>query len=439
VRTKLPPNRKWGAVEISGTSALFAQGSLKMTTRSLKAIKVSAWSLGVALLSSTLLVASNAATNPFAGHLHVISTGKSGTASAAGASAAAPTNAISRMPIWWGGSAFILSPAVGMSDTPVTAQGYEYVLSGDLSNQWKTLRAVFNVTGNEQKSAYGWQVNGDVNNPGSLYLSIQGVGSWSYYLNNFAVSQGCFTPGLPTPMPVPAPATTSGSTPGSSGGGTTPGVGPGTDVWKCPQPVGDPSSIPKAIEVAKRVHAQIGGSANVEWSGQANGYNGSVDVTAVPLLNGTKVTTGSSTSWHYNIGSDGKIASASGSLALPVTLQSLPVLGARSAAERVNGKQWTAFGPFVTGGYPVGIMNSSGADAPSTHVAGQINIGINKIAVKNPAATLIEFWNADGTLMLLPGYQYSADKAQKFAVIAVSDSKVTFTQVDNGGIQPMMK
>jgi hypothetical protein len=394
-----------------------------MTTRRIKAIKFSGWALGVAVLSCTVLVASNAATNPFVGHLHVISTGKSGSASAsAGASGtnpAAPTSAIASMPIWWGGNAFILSPTASMSDTPVTAQGYEYILSGDLSDQWKTLRTIFNVTGTEEKSAYGWQINGDAGNPGSLYLNIHGVGSWSYYLNNFAISRGCAT--------------------ASSGGSSTPEVSPGTDIWRCPQPVGDPSSIPKAIEVAKRVHAAIGGPTNAEWSGQANAYNGSVDVTAVPLLNGTKVTTGSSSSWHYNIASNEKVTSASGSLAVPVALRNLPVLGARSAAERVNGKQWSAFGPFVTGGYPIGIMTSNGMAAPSTHVVGQINVGINRITVKNPAATLIEYWDADGTLMLLPGYQYSADKGQKFAVIAVSDSKVTFTQVDNGGIQPMMK
>jgi hypothetical protein len=162
-------------------------------------------------------------------------------------------------------------------------------------------------------------------------------------------------------------------------------------------------------------------------------------VTAVPLINGTKVTTGWATSWHYTIASDGIITAASGSFANPVALRSLPVLGARSAAERVNGKQWSAFGPFVTGGYPVGIMNSGFTPGNSEDVAGQINIGINRIAVKSPIATLIEFWDTDGTLLLLPGYQYSAEKGEKFAVIAVSESRVTFTQVDNGGIQPMMK
>jgi hypothetical protein len=385
--------------------------------RSINAIKFSGWALGVGLLSSTLLVASNAANNPFAGHLHVISTGKSGTTSAA--TTAAPTSAIARMPIWWGGNAYILAPTSSMSDTPVTAQGYEYVLPTDLSNQWKTLRSAFNVTGVEQKNTYGWQINGDEQNPGSLHLNVQGVGSWSYYSSNFAVSQGCVAIGSPTATPMP-------------------GL-PGPAMWPCPTPVGDPQSISKAIELAKKVHVQIGGPTNVEWSGQVNGYNASVDVTAVHLINGTKVTTSWATSWHYTIASDGNITAASGSFANPVALRSLPVLGARSAAERVNGKQWSAFGPFVTGGYPVGIMNSGFTPGNSEDVAGQINIGINRIAVKSPIATLIEFWDTDGTLLLLPGYQYSAEKGEKFAVIAVSESRVTFTQVDNGGIQPMMK
>jgi hypothetical protein len=410
-----------------------------VTTRSIRAIKFSGWALGVGLLSSTLLVASNAANNPFAGHLHVISTSKSGTTSAS--AAAAPTSGIARMPIWWGGNAFILAPASSMSDTPVTAQGYEYVLPIDLSNRWKILRSAFNVTGVEQKNIYGWQINGDEQNPGSLYLNLQGVGSWSYYSSNFAVSQGCVAKGSPTATPMPGlPGSTQPNGPtAASGTSGAPSTNPGPAVWPCPTPVGDPQSISKAIELAKKVHVQIGGPTNVEWTGQANAYNASVDVTAVPLINGTKTTTGWATSWHYTIASDGKTTTASGSFANPVALRNLPVLGARSAAERVNGKQWSAFGPFVTGGYPVGIMNSGAAPGTSEDVAGQINIGINRIAVKSPVATLIEFWGTNGTLLLLPGYQYSADKGEKFAVIAVSESRVTFTQVDNSGIQPMMK
>jgi hypothetical protein len=366
-----------------------------VTNQSIKAIKFSGWALGVGLLSSTLLVASNAGNNPFDGHLHVISTGKLGT-----------TSAIARMPIWWGGHTVILAPTSSMSDRTVTAQGYAYVLPSDLSNQWKTLRCVFSVTGDEQ-------------NPVPLYLNVQGVGSWSYYSSNLTVSQGCILKSFPTATPMP-------------------GL-PGPAIWSCPTPVVDPQSIPRAIEHAKKVHDQIGGPTDAEWSGQLNGYNASVDVTAVPLINGTKMMTGWAASWHYTITSDGKITVASGSFANPVALRRLPVLGSRSAAERVNGKQWSAFGRFVTGGYPVGIMNSGATPGTSEDVAGQINIGINRIAVESPVATLIEFWGTDGTLLLLPGYQYSADKGKKCAVIAVSESPVTFTQVANSGIQPLMK
>jgi len=409
----------------------------------MKAIKFSGWALGVALLSGTLLVASNAATNPFAGHIHVISTAQSGSTpasvpEASSAQASAPTRSIASMPIWWGGNAFILSPLATMNDTTVSAQGYEYVLPNDLTSQWSTLRSVFKVTGDDQKSPYGWQVNGDQKNSGSLYLGVQGIGSWTYYLNNYGVSTGCSPADVPTatPMPLPEPAKPGSST--SSGGTSSPGSGPTWSPTPCATPQANPVSIAKAIEVAKSVHAQLSGPTNVEWSGQADTYSASVEVNAVPLLNGSKVTTGSSTSWRYSVGSDGNITSASGSFAKPVIMRNLPVLGERSAAERVNGKQWSAFGPFVTGDYPIGIMSSNGTDAPK-HVAGQINVGINRVTVKNPVATLIEYWNADGALMLLPGYQYSADKSQKFAVIAVSDSRVNFTQAVNSGIQPMTK
>jgi len=152
-----------------------------------------------------------------------------------------------------------------------------------------------------------------------------------------------------------------------------------------------------------------------------------------------KVSLGSSTAWHYSINSDAKVNSASGSFALPVAMSSLPILGARSAAERVNGKQWSAFGLFSIGGFPVEIMNSKGARVEVPRVPGQINIPVDRISVTNPTSTLIEFWNSDGTLMLLPGYQYSVNAHRTFAVIAVSDAKVTFTQVDNTGIQPMTK
>ena len=239
--------------------------------------------------------------------------------------------------------------------------------------------------------------------------------------------------------------------------GRVPGASAGSNGTLCP-PAIEPLPISQALDVAKRIHAELGGPTNVEWSSQANAYSGSVEVTAVPLLDGVKVSLGSATAWHYSISSDAKVNSASGSFALPVEMSSLPVLGARSAATRVNSKQWSAFGPFSIGGFPVGIMTSKGGEVAKAHsgtttspnfpvppqprvphVPGQINISIDRVAVTNPTATLIEYWNSDGTLMLLPGYEYSADAHRTFAVISVSDERVTFTQVDQSGIQPMMK
>ena len=373
------------------------------------------WGVGVVVLAGNVLVASNAANKSPNGGVPVISIGNSGNG---GQKIANPSRATASMPIWWGGNSFILVPATNMSDTPATASGYEYAIRSALDKRWQTLRDVFAISGEGQKSDNGWQITGSGKSSGSLYLNLQGLASWSYYSGN-AISSGCLSSGGPTP-------------------GRVPGANPGSEGTPCP-PASEPLPIGQALDVAKRIHGELGGPANVQWSGQVNTYSGSVEVTAVPLLDGVKVSLGSSTAWHYSINSDAKVNSAFGSFALPVAMSSLPILGARSAAERVNSKQWSAFGPFSIGGSPVEIVNSKVARVMVPHVPGQINISVDRIAVSNPTATLVEYWNSDGTLMLLPGYQYSVNAHRTFAVIAVSDAKVTFTQVDNSGIQPMMK
>ena len=389
--------------------------SMAKASRKARVIKLSGWAFAVVVLAGNVLVASNAADKSPNRGIPVIAIAKPGTA---GQNSATPSRATNSMPIWWGGNSFILVPASKMSDTPATARGYEYAIRGALDKRWQTLRDVFAISGDEQRSDYGWQISGNGKSSGSLYLNLQGLASWSYYSGN-AISSGCLSSGAPTP-------------------GRVPGANAGSEGTPCP-PASEPLPISQALDVAKRIHAELGGPANVQWSSQANSYSGSVEVTAVPLLDGVKVSLGSSTAWHYSINSDAKVNSAFGSFALPVAMNSLPILGARSAAERVNSKQWSAFGPFSIGGFPVEITNSTGGRDVVPYVFGQINVSVDRIAVTNPTATLVEYWNSDGTLMLLPGYQYSADGHRTFAVISVSDVRVTFTQVDHSGIQPMMK
>ena len=389
--------------------------SIAKASRKVPVIKTLGWAVGVVVLAGNVLVASNAANKSPKGGIPVISIANPGNG---GQKIATPSRAANSMPIWWGGNSFILLPASKMSDTSASARGYEYAIHSALDKRWQTLRDVFAISGDEQRSDYSWQISGNGKSSGSLYLNLQGLASWSYYSGN-AISSGCVSSGTPNP-------------------GAVPGAKTGSEGTPCP-PASEPLPISQALDVAKRIHAQLGGPANAEWSSQANTYSGSVEVTAVPLLDGVKVSLGSATAWHYSINSDAKVDSAFGSFALPVAMSSLPILGARSAAERVNSKQWSAFGPFSTGGFPVQIMNSKVARVVVPRVPGQINISVDRIAVTNPTSTLIEFWNPDGTLMLLPGYQYSADGHRTFAVISVSDARVTFTQVDHSGIQPMMK
>ena len=408
--------------------------SIAKASRKTRVIKVLGWAMGVVVLAGSVLVASNAANRAPNSGIPVIAIAKPGTA---GQNIATPSRAPTSRPIWWGENTFILVPLANMSDTPATARGYEYAIHSALDKRWQTLRDVFAISGDEQRSDYSWQISGNGKSSGSLYLNLQGLASWSFYTGK-AISSGCLSSGAPIPGPVP-------------------GTHAGPKGTLCP-PAIQPLPISQALDVAKRIHAELGGPANVQWSSQANTYSGSVEVTAVPLLDGVKVSLGSSTAWHYSINSDAKVNSAFGSFAMPVAMSSLPILGARSAAERVNSKQWSAFGPFSIGGFPVEIMNSTGGrvakpqsgttSSPNfpvpvqprvPHVPGRINISVDRIAVTNPTSTLIEFWNPDGTLMLLPGYQYSADGHRTFAVISVSDARVTFTQVDHSGIQPMMK
>ena len=154
-------------------------------------------------------------------------------------------------------------------------------------------------------------------------------------------------------------------------------------------------------------------------------------VTAYQLLDGTP----SGLSWSLSVTREG-VASASGSLATPVTLGRYDIVSPAQAFHRLTDPRFSA--SVWPSAYPASVRAEEDAapteapavaapSVPPLATPGQrLEWPVADVTVSEADLGLSTYYAADGAAMLLPTYQLRTSDGGAWAVIAVADDELTF-------------
>ncbi len=350
-----------------------------------------------------------------------------GRAGAPGLAADAKVSSGMSMPyVGYYGWRTILEPGSGITDEPGSAPGYAYTMDDtDTRQVAASVAAAFGVSGDpvsQGGDGMSWMV-GSMDGSGPQ-IWVGGWGSmvnWSY--NDSSAYVAC---DYPTPEPKPAEDDAAAGS-SSSGGGVSAGE---------PSPVcteaGTPPTEKEALARAKDALAATGvDPANVEWEVYRDDYNASV--TAWQLVGGQRT----SMAWTFAFSQNGKIQWASGFAADLVEVPAYPIVGARTAIERMKDPRWNS---LLSGGpmYAARDVTSSPAAPASGVQAGAsepvtkdgrpvISMPVSTVVIDKAALGLTQYTQPNGTLVLVPAYLLTAADGSTWSVLAITEDYVDFS------------
>lgn len=353
------------------------------------------------------------------------------------APAAMSTEDAKSMPYPGGGWGSVFEPAPDLPDEAGTASGYRLDGSGVDARALATrLAAAFGVKGKPTSMEGSWMVGPEDYSGPTIWVSEDGMVSWSYSdptQNPWECAPG--DSGVATPEPAPAepePRADMGAMT-SSESGAVEGSEEGTAPESC-DPEDEPMSEREALSKARDLLASVGvtddeaAGIDIEWETGTDGYT--TWVTAWQRVEGSRT----QLSWSVTYGAKDPLW-ANGFAAGLVPVEDYPIVGAKTAVERSQLVRWMAFGPTpIDGGIVVPMEDAAAASedvaSPATPRASDprtIEVWLSPITVTGAEPTLVQYWQPDGTMLLLPAYRLTtADDRGTWAVIAVADSAVNF-------------
>ncbi|ANJ26533.1 hypothetical protein [Agromyces aureus] len=337
----------------------------------------------------------------------------------AGAGAAQKMSADSMAPYAFGRNEFSSS---GLGTTSGTAAGYGY--DPRAASNVETvggLAAALGVEGTPVLANGSWTVGSQDGTSASLTVGLDGTLSFSFY--------------DPTLDPWSCPANGDGST-GSGGivGGdavdpaTDPSIEPGI-VEPC-QPTGTAPSEATAIDALRSVISATGRDADAfEYTSQT--WEGSVTRTAQawPVIDGQRL----DQSWTAEVSEEG-LLNAYGALAEVVPIGDYEIVSEQTAFERLSdprfGAQMTAL-PIL---YREGAVTDATTEwvpptePPAAPTSGaSISWPVNQVEIVSARLGLASQWQPDGSVLVVPAYEFTDAGGGIWSVIAVADSKLDFS------------
>lgn len=343
-----------------------------------------------------------------------------------------------------------LEPDASLADDSGTAPGYRFDGSEvDHRALAAQLAKALGVPGKPRNMDGAWMVGPEDYSAPVIWVAEDGMVSWSYTdptQNPWACAEPA--PGGATPEPAPAPdeaqpmapAESDTSVSGSAGGSTS--TDPGVPE-QCSAPT---KAMPEreALRAAREILTAIGVTesgpqgVDVEWETGSDGVT--TWATAWQRVDGSRT----QLSWNFTFGEKDPIW-ASGFAAGLEQIPGYPIVGARTAVERSQSLRWTSFGPTPLdfGGVvpmaearsgsvassDVATSSSVSGGAPAQDVPegvpGKVQVWWDPVTVIGAEPTLVQYWQPDGSLLLLPAYRLAtADDRGTWAVIAVADSAI---------------
>ena len=151
--------------------------------------------------------------------------------------------------------------------------------------------------------------------------------------------------------------------------------------------------------------------------------------------------------WSIGFFGDGEISSAYGFSAGLVEIPGYAIIGVKDAIARLNQPGWSALQPAMiyNGDVNIAVENEPAAQPtmpPNPTYLGRPALGvtITVATITKSELGLAQYWQPDGTILLLPAYLISDKDGHQWSMLAVDDAYVAFTQVaPNDGPMPMAR
>jgi len=291
----------------------------------------------------------------------------------------------------------ILTAAPGLADTPGTAAGYRLVNAGISGGQVAAvLASTFGAVGTPVESDGVWTV-GD-GGAASLKVTADPLFTWTFE----------------DPAGLASPALGQQLEPG------------------------------EAIELASTILAGIGVDVSaVDW--QVDLYADRTTAIAWQLVSGQRT----QLSWQLSFDPDGAVVEASGFSAGLEQVPDYPVVGAATAVSRLGAAPWWTLAPTRVAG-PAGtedtappaedsVPSASASVAPSTSPAPSpsasastaadrpsLVVPVADVTVIDAELGLAQYWQPDGSVLMLPSYTVTGEDGSTWSVLAVDDAYVQF-------------
>lgn len=346
----------------------------------------------------------------------------------------APNRAMSDAAIWggFGRTVYVADWGTAIPTPTDVAEAFTYVplVADEGKEVLLALAKSLGLDGRAEQSGNTWSI---LSNDGAQSLSLNGDAMTTFYFNDSSYWAACNAP--VEPLPAPDAAT------GEEAGGSSPGVAPGAPVCSEPKVT---ATREGALETAERVMVAAGLSPDdFRWDVQT--WDGSpVQVTAYPI--GQLSNYGSA--WSFTFYKNEKPAYAGGSLARLASLGEYPIVGLDEAVQRLNDPR---FGPLYAGmwAYPAraeaGVVSkgSPATDSTSSSVSsGDVAVSppveefaprpaspgspfmwpVQSVTLTSASLELVQHWQADGSVVLVPAYLMKSADGAEVQVLAVADT-----------------
>ena len=338
---------------------------------------------------------------------------------------AADTKVASSSMIWPGFNT-VFTPGKGLPNKSGTASGYTVDDTGiDRAALAAELAKTFGVAGDPVKNDYGWSVGPTDGSGPTIYVNDDSSASWSY--NNPAAY------GVPTPVADDAPV--SSGVAGGSSGAVEGSAGPTPTVSPAPS---KKDAQAWATDIFTRLGVPL---KQIDW--QIDSYDPFTTATAWLTIDGERT----QLQWSVTFFGDGEISNAYGFAAGLVEIPGYAIIGAKDAIARLGQPGWSALQPAMisNGDVTIATDNQPAAEPtlpPNPTYQGRPALGvtITVATITKAELGLAQYWQPDGTILLLPAYVISDKDGHQWSMLAVDDTYVAFTQVaPNDGPMPMAR
>ncbi|NYD67399.1 hypothetical protein [Agromyces atrinae] len=196
------------------------------------------------------------------------------------------------------------------------------------------------------------------------------------------------------------------------------------------EPVGPIPDEDAAIDALRKVIADTGRDASTfEFTSET--YEGAVtrSAQAWPVVNGQRL----AQPWNLEL-SDAGIVGVSGSLAPLVELGDLPIISEQAAFERLSDPRFSA---IMTPSAESLREQSAGmqtiewvppTEAPATPTS-DVNISwpVTSVDLESVRLGLTTQWQPDGSVIVIPAYEFTDGAGSTWSIIAVADSRIDFS------------